>query len=364
MKLVYLTTLQYPSPYANRVNVMKMAAAFNELADDFTLVIGPLLARKEEVFESYGIKRPFTMEVLGPSPALWPKSFFSALRIKKMIQRHPPETIYYIRDFLLAYVLSFVSVRFRRNFFVECHALDKFPSFVYRRVFRHAKGIISSNGAKREKINHDYSTSLARIIVEPNGFDEMLFSQLPSRQNARMRLGFSQDKKIVLYAGSMLDWKGTDIIADIAKELPDILFMIVGTNAEKQEGNLIFIKKQDLRRVPMYLRAADFLIAPYRSDSLRAQRYFSPIKVFEYMASGTPFAVTELPAVREFLSDDDAWLVAEWSASAFARAIRGAFARPEEMTKRAAHAKEKSYQFSWQKRAARIIRFLQSPSVQ
>lgn len=364
MKLVYLTTLQYPSPYANRVNVMKMAASFNDLVDDFTLMIGPLLANKEEVFRSYGIERPFAIEVLGPPPWLWPKSFFSALRIKKFIQHNPPETIYYIRDFLLAYFLLFVSERFRNHFFVECHAIDKFPSFMYRRVFRRAKGIISSNGAKREKINRDYGIPFARIIMEPNGFDEVLFSQLPSRQEARARLGFPQDKKIVLYAGSMLAWKGTDIIADIARELPDILFVIVGANEERQERNIMFIKKQDLRRVPMYLRAADLLLAPYRNDSFRAQRYFSPLKIFEYIASGTPFAVTDLPAMRELLDEGDAWLVAEYSPEAFRNAIQDALSHPEEMARRSQSAKEKSYQFSWQNRARRVVGFLQSLSVQ
>lgn len=364
MKLVYLTTLQYPSPYANRVNVMKMAASFNDLVDDFTLVIGPLLANKEEVLRSYGIERPFAIEVLGHPPWLWPKSFFSALRIKKMIQHNPSETIYYIRDFLLAFFLSFVSERFRKHFFVECHALDKFPSFVYRHIFRHAKGIISSNGAKRQKINEDYGVPLARIIVEPNGFDEVLFSQLPSRKEARVQLGLAPEKKIVLYAGSMLGWKGTDIIADLAKAMADVIFVIVGASEEKQEGNMMFIKRQDLRKVPMYLRAADFLIAPYRSDSERTQRFFSPIKVFEYMASGTPFAVTDLPAVREFLNEDNAFLVREYSPNAFRERMQYAFDHPEEMERRANNAKKQSVYFSWQKRARRIVEFLQSPSAQ
>lgn len=363
MKLIYLTTLHYPSPYANRVNVMKMAASFNDLVDDFTLVVGPLLARKEKIFESYGIERPFVIDALGPPPWFWPKSFFYALRIKKLIAKNPSETIYYLRDFLLAYVLSFVSKRFRKRFFVECHALDKFPSFVYRRVFQHAKGVISSNGAKREKINRDYGIPLARIIVEPNGFDEVLFSQLPSRKEARAQLGLVPEKKIVLYAGSMLGWKGTDIIADLAKAMPDIVFIIVGANEEKQKENLMFIKKQDLRSVPTYLRAADLLLAPYRGDSARAQRYFSPIKIFEYMASGVPFAVTDLPAVREFLTDNDAWLVPTYSVGAFVGAIEDAFTHPEEMARRARNAKEKSGQFSWQNRAKRIVRFLQSLSV-
>lgn len=359
MKLVYLTTLQYPSPYANRVNVMKMAASFNDLVDDFTLVVGPLLANKEEVFRSYGIERPFAVEVLGPPPLLWPKSFFSALRIQKSIRYHPSETIYYIRDFLLAFFLSFLSTKFRRNYFIECQSLGKFPQYVYKRVFQNAKGTISSNHAKKKEINERYHIPLKRILVGPNGFDEMFFKNLFSQREARAQAGFPPDKKIVLYAGSTLGWKGTDIIVEIAKTMPDILFVIVGASEEKQEGNMLFIKKQDLRNVPMYLRAADVLLAPYRSDSERAQRYFSPIKVFEYMASGVPFVITDLPAVREFLNDDNAFLASEYSLKAFREMIQYALDHPEEMVRRAANAKVQSAYFSWQNRARRVVEFVQ-----
>ena len=366
MKLIYLTTLQYPSPYANRVNVMKMAASFNDLVDDFTLVIGPLLASKEEVLRSYGIERPFVIEVLGPPPIFWPKSFFSALRLRKLIKREssitrhePPETVFYIRDFLLAYFLSHISSPFQKNYFIECQSLGKFFHVIYRRVFQKARGIISSNHAKIQEIHERYGVPLERMMVGPNGFDEALFNHLPSPHEARAHLGFPQDKRIVLYAGSTLGWKGTDIIRDIAKALPDILFVIVGAHAEKQEGNMVHIRKQDLRRVPMYLRAADVLIAPYRSDTERAQRYFSPIKIFEYMASGIPFVTTDLPAVREFLNEDNAFLVKEYSAKAFEETIRYAFDHREERERRAKNAKEQSRYFSWQNRAVRIVGFLE-----
>lgn len=358
MKLVYLTTLRYPSPYANRVNVMKMAAAFNDLVDNFTLVIGPLLASKEGVFKSYGIEKQFAMEVLGPPPRFWPKSFFSALRLRRLIKHEPPETIFYIRDFLLAYFLSFISRQFRQNYFIECQSLGKFPHFVYRRVFQNARGVISSNHAKKQEINEHYDIPLGQIVVGPNGFDEALFQSLPSRQEARAQTGFPQDKRIILYAGSTLGWKGTDIITDIARAMPEILFVIVGANEEKEKDNMKYIEKQDLRRVPVYLRAADLLIAPYRSDTERAQRYFSPIKIFEYMASGVPFVTTDLPAVREFLSEDNSFLVKEYSPHAFEKTIRYAFDHPEEMARRAQNAKEQSGYFSWQNRARRIVEFL------
>jgi glycosyltransferase involved in cell wall biosynthesis len=316
------------------------------------------LTSKEKIFESYGIERPFAVEVLGSPPRLWPKSFFSALRLRKLIKREPPETVFYIRDFLLAYFLSFLSRHFRKNYFIECHALDKFPRFIYRRVLRHARGIISSNTAKEKEIVARYHVAASYVLTAPNGFDEKFFDTLPSREEARRICGLPCNKKIVLYAGSLLSWKGADIIGDIANKLPGILFVILGSHEDKEEGNVLSIKKQDFRRVPMYLRAADLLLAPYRTDSVRAQYYFSPIKVFEYMASATPFLVSDLPAIREFLSEKETFFVPAHKAEDWARAIQFAMDHPEEREQRAREALVKSAKFSWQNRAKRIVEFI------
>ena len=182
---------------------------------------------------------------------------------------------------------------------------------------------------------------------------------ISSQKEARAHTGLPLDKKIILYAGSTLGWKGTDIIPEIAKAMPDILFVIVGATEEKKEDNIQYVRKQDLRKVPIYLRAANLLIAPYRSDSERAQRYFSPIKVFEYMASGVPFVTTDLPAVREFLNEENAFLVQEYAPKAFEDAIRFAFNHPEEMAQRAKNARDQSGYFSWQSRAKRIVEFIE-----
>lgn len=358
MKLFYITTLHYPSPYANRVNVMKMSRSFAELTD-YTLLLGDVSTSVEAVLREYGIEKPFPVKVLYEKPLVTrPRALFAALKVRNIIVSEPQDTIFYIRDFFLAYFLSYVSSRFRTRYFIECQSLGKFPHFLYQRVFGLARGVISSNHAKKEEIHERYGVDPGRIIVGSNGFDEGLFQKLPSREEARGLLRFPQDSKIVMYVGSMLPWKGTDVIFEVARMLPEYIFMLVGADHDEVRDNVHLVSKKDNREIPKYLRAADLLVAPYRTDSIRAQKYFSPIKVFEYMAASVPFVITDLPAVREFLGDNETYFVKEYSGEAFCHAIRDAMEHPEEREARAERALEKSPYFSWQNRAKRVVEFI------
>ncbi len=359
IKLVYITTLHYPSPYANRVNVMKMARSFAELTD-FKLFLGYVSTSVESVLREYGIEKKFPVHVLFKKPlALKPRALFAALKIRKLIAEEPPETVFYIRDFLLAFFLSFLSRRFRARYIIECQSLGKFPHFLYWRVFRVARGIVSSNHAKKDEIHERYGVQMEHIVVGPNGFDEELFKNLPTKEEARAKLGFAQDAKLVMYVGSMLPWKGTDVIHEVARLLPQYTFVLVGADNDSETENIRLISKKNNREIPAYLRAADLLLAPYRTDSVRAQKYFSPIKVFEYMAANVPFAITDLPAVREFLSDEETYFVGEYSKEAFRDAVVQAMENASERALRAKNAHKKSPYFSWQNRARRIVELIE-----
>jgi len=362
MRLLYITTLHYPSPYANRVNVMKMSQSFAELTD-YKIILGDVSTSVEDVFREYGIDKSFAVAVLYKKPpVLRPRAFFAALKIKKIIASEPPETIFYIRDFLLAYFLSWISGRFRSMCFIECHALDKFPRAIYKCVLQKARGIISTNNAKKKYMVESFSIPAEKILVAPNGFDARLFANALDRAQARRELGFGENEKIVLYAGSMQDWKGVGMLFQLARALPAVKFVVVGASHDSQKNGVDLIRSQPYWRVPLFLKAADMLIAPYQGSDTRVQLYFSPIKIFEYMASGTPMIVSDIPAIREIVDDERALFAKMSSHDSFAEKIVWAFEHEAEMEKRAATAKKCSDDFSWEARALRIEEFIKHMS--
>src|SRR3989344_390075 len=126
MILRYLTTISYPSRLANRLQVIKMSEAFSRALADYELAVGEM-PRPELVLKEYGIQQSIAVKEIGEAGSiLWPRSFWQALKCRTYIAASPAGTIWYVRDVLLAYVLTFISRSFRNSFYFENHSLGKF----------------------------------------------------------------------------------------------------------------------------------------------------------------------------------------------------------------------------------------------
>ena len=362
MKIHYLTALEYPSPLANRAQVIKMSEAFAKNAD-IVLHVAVLHDTKENVFQLYGVTHKFEIKEVGRIAShLWPKSYWLARLYARTLEKEPIPPVLYLRDVLLAFFLTTVSKKFCNSYFIEIHSLEKFPKLIYKRVLQEALGIISTNSAKKEFMVESLEVPAEKILVAPNGFDARLFTNAPDRAQARKELGFGENEKIVLYAGSMQDWKGVGMLFQLARALPAIKFVIVGASHDGQKNGVDLIRSQPYWRVPLFLKAADLLIAPYRGDDARVQLYFSPIKIFEYMASGTPMIASDIPAIREIVDEKCVLFAKMGNRDSFAEKIAWAFGHEIEMEERAAAAKKRADDFSWEARALRIEEFIKHMS--
>ncbi len=353
--LRYITLLEYPSPLGNRLQVIKMSEAFSGVSD-FELWLKSFPENEDGIFEEYGVKSPINIKRLGGWGSFWPKSFWAARSIAKRIVRELQGVVFFTRDVLLAFFLTFLSARFRENFFFEIHSLGKFPDAIYRRVFRYARGIISTNAAKKEKICARWGIPPQKILVAPNGVDLRLFERLPSKEEARKEFFLPQGKKIAMYTGSEQKWKGTGIIGELAGKFPEILFVRVGGKGESR-GNMIVLPWTPYARLPRLLSAADILLMTLAGGDTRAERWTSPIKIPTYMASGVPIVAPRLSSVEELLDEDTAFLAEENTVESFSEQISLALGEKGEAGRRAYLAREKAKELDWRVRAKKIAAF-------
>ena len=160
-----------------------------------------------------------------------------------------------------------------------------------------------------------------KLVVAHNGVDLERYANLPEKDEARRKLGLPIDKDIICYSGNIYEGRGIELLIDISLRLPDAKFLIVGGRDEDvlryrqlaSQKNASGIKltsyvSHDL--IPLYLAAADVLVMPYTTAmTIRggtvATDFTSPIKLFEYMASGRPIVATSLPSVMELLRDGE-----------------------------------------------------------
>lgn len=358
MTIQYITALCYPVQHAHGLQVMKMSEAFARIFP-LELFVAEFHAAPSDIFSHYGISTPFPIKTIPQHISFWPRSLFVARALVREIEKNP-NGVFYIRDLLLAFFLLFFSPSFGRRYFFEIHSVKKFPNFIYKKVLENARGIISTNLAKKRFIISRYRIQSDTVLVAPNGFDKKLFDNVLSQEAARQKAGLPVGKKIIMYVGSTQKWKGTDMIFKIAGEFPGALFIIVGGDHRSERGvNVMILPPVPPAEVPIYLRAADILLAPYNPGTERAMKYFSPIKLFEYMASGVPIVITKMASIQEVFSEKYGAMVESYTREAFCAAIKEILENADDSRHRAEEARRHAEQFSWEKRAFTITQFMQ-----
>jgi glycosyltransferase involved in cell wall biosynthesis len=111
--------------------------------------------------------------------------------------------------------------------------------------------------------------------------------------------------------------------------------------------------------VQNYQFCADVLVLYYPSG-MKLNRYRSPGKLFEYMASGVPIVSVDLPVLREVLGDDPAAvLVPADSPDALAVGIAEVLDDQERASRLATRALERVEAFTWKRRADALRAFLE-----
>jgi len=167
-----------------------------------------------------------------------------------------------------------------------------------------------------------------KILVLEDGVDVKQFDIEDDRFKWRKKLNLPEDKKIIMYCGSLFKEKGIEDVLWTAKELnihKDIVFILVGGNKKhikywknfnhrNKTDNVIFTGFVSNSEVPEYLKSADILIMPYKTNlkyKIMDLNSTSPLKLFEYMASKRPIVTTNIPVVEKIVKHGESAMLAE-----------------------------------------------------
>lgn len=200
---------------------------------------------------------------------------------------------------------------------------------VARRVFRAASAVVAvSEEVARYVV--DRGAPAGRVHVIPNGVDPGRFpTGLPPSRPAPPGV-FT-----VGFVGTMRPWHGLPVLLDAVETLhrldPRVRLLAVGDGPERAAieadagrrglgGAVEFTGAVTRDAVPALLASMDAAVAPYPRD---ANFYFSPLKVYEYMAAGLPVVASRVGQVAQILEADVTGLLCEpGDAAALAGAIQ------------------------------------------
>jgi glycosyltransferase involved in cell wall biosynthesis len=207
-----------------------------------------------------------------------------------------------------------------------------------------------------------------RVSVIPNAADPDLFGPLHEPSRIRHTLGWDE-RFVIGFVGSMKPWHGVDVLLQAMRMLggasSPFRLLLVGAGPEfdnlrtrAAEMGLTDVVHMSgaipHQQVPDYLRAMDLAVAPYAPD---ADGYFSPVKLFEYMAMALPVVAASLGQVSEVIEPErTGWLYRPGDAFELAGLI-GRLASERELRRAVGiAARERVMQeYTWRHNARRVV---------
>ncbi len=229
------------------------------------------------------------------------------------------------------------------------------------RTYSRMNGILCITRGLAEKMKELFALQ-APMAVVPDGVNLSFFSAFPRR---------AKDKKVV-YVGQLYPWKGTGTLVEAVPHLPGGELHIVGGSEERIQslrekaarlgvaGRIVFHGQVSPQEVKAHLEDAAVAVLPLTQDLISAS-FTSPLKLFEYMAARVPIVASDLPSTREVLTHGvNAILVPPGDPRALAESIRELLEDWALAERIAQKAFEDVQEYTWEKRAQKIIRFLRS----
>ncbi len=208
-----------------------------------------------------------------------------------------------------------------------------------------------------------------KLIKLHNGYNHFFMERQPEKAAAwREKLLKDGRNHLVVYAGALQQFKGIDILIDVAAQMPDVQFACAGGKPtevehyqqlakEKQVNNILFLGYILHNELASLLQAANILAHPHCSG--KAATFTSPMKLFDYLASGNPVVATEIPSLTEFKNTQ---AIAAWcepdNPTQFAESLRLVLEKYPRKIEGYTEIIEFVKQFSWENRAAKILSYV------
>lgn len=370
MKIAYLSGSTIPSGTANSIHVIRMCTALAKRGHLVTLYARKLRDDQTNPWDFYGIGEFFSLKRI-PVPELPDRApvrkILRAIRYSKLVanlaSRGEKPDLFYGRDLMSLARVAKVGV----PFVYEVHEppknsiMQKLESKLFN-VDQFSHVVAISEALRKEYLNRFSNLKPNRIIVAPDAAS-------PIDINSTRRKS-SSDAFRVGYVGNLYPGRGIDILLKAAEGMPEVEFHFVGGRREDLNkmgnfsigGNTYFHGMVAPRQIPEVLLGFDALVAPYQRQVGLAtggdtSSWMSPLKIFEYMASGRPMIASDLPVLREVLKDGhNALLVSPDNVHQWRDAIHRLRTDKGVATAIARQAQEEFLQlYTWEKRADQVM---------
>jgi len=405
-QLVYLSNARMPTEKAHGFQIAKMCEAFSGLGLNVSLVhpyrIQPEELRGADPLKYYSIPQgTFELQTIPNPDLLWIfgkiskriepvgsrlQNMLHAWSVQRFIEGLPQMTqrIFFSRDVLSIARLAARKKRTPGKLVFEAHkplprsVMHYFPTLkeldliaVLTEPLQH---YFVQRGIPKEK-----------TLVLPDAVDLKMAASRQDPAECRRQLGLPLDSQLIGYVGRFHTM-------GMEKGLPELIRSVgglkrrlgrdfnaklvcvggpldrvfsyrkLGADVGLANEEMLFFDRVSNSEVPLWIRSFDIVAAPF-PDTEHYRLYMSPLKIFEYMASGVPMVATDLPSLREVLTDGENVLMAQpGDETSMSNCLEQLLTQPQLRTKVARAALNTVKEYTWEKRAARVLARLSETS--
>lgn len=305
-----------PSLSAHSIQILQMCEAINRTICPLTLVIPEYdkPVTHDIISNTYGLTSTFAITSI-PLSSMRGRSTIFHIKATRIASRSPRALVYTrdLRTAIYATSLNIATILESHAPIVPRLSAHLFSLLSKRKCFlRHVvisqklRSLYDSShpdGAHKRLVAHD-AAQLSNCIPEKK----------PTSSNS-LAIG---------YVGSLYKGRGVDLIIELALHCPWADFVLLGGNDSEvrswrfrteQIPNIFFKGHVSYQSTDQFRCNCDILLAPYQENletfgsGIDTSLWMSPLKVFEYLSARVPIIASDLPAIREVLTDGETALL-------------------------------------------------------
>ncbi|MGE0396531.1 MAG: glycosyltransferase family 4 protein [Kofleriaceae bacterium] len=339
---------------------MKTCSAFSRLGHEVVLVAKDG-GSTSDAHAVYCVPPTFEIDRVGRPSRRGGGLFYAAGMGHRLLSRRRWADLVYCRDPIGAVIAT----QLRLPTVFEAHEVPEarwLQSVLRRALGRCVATVAITHALERDLRATDIQPVDRPVIVSPDACD-------PPRDPPRKRPPGSPPT--VGYVGSLYPGRGIETILGLAEAMPDLRFSVVGGSEDdlarlrpQAPANVTLHGFRMQAELPGFYETFDVVVMPHSLRGVAGatktsdiSKWTSPMKMFEYMASGVPLVASRLPVLQEVLRDgENAIIAADESIATWGAAIRRLLA-DDELRFRLAHRAhvELIERYTWDARAREIM---------
>jgi glycosyltransferase involved in cell wall biosynthesis len=384
VKIAYVTHTRFPTEKAHGHQIARVSEALVKLGHDVTLVSPDILnAINHHHTRYYHLEKDFIVQKLPTFDAFQSKiipgrfAFLVTMKsyrgsLKQYFADNKFDLLYARSPHVLAALLST-----KIPVALELHTLPRRGQSRFTALCKKCKRVVCLTTPMRDELV-SWGVPKSKIIVEGDAVDLKRFENLPSSNKAKHHFALPEDRLIIGYVGSLVTMdkvqKGVDILIkampSLRQHYPNVFLFVVGgpenwiqryrklaIENRLTDHDFLFHGAVRPKLVPDAMAACDVCVYPAPEPK---HHYFkrdtSPLKLFEYLATGKPVVCADIPPVRDVLDKTIVRFVHPGSVSSLAGGIRDVLEHPKEAKERSTKGLKLIKEHTWEKRMSRILK--------